>query len=300
MLLLECRRALDGEPDVEPGTPQVSGDDRQADVDEGLRGEWEGCVSRSRRILTEAGEQRVALDAARLADGLLAAGRFLKGAEIAPDKQGRARLTLKIGQEREHVAILSEGHPKSLGSVLTKLTALAKETPVIAIRERAHALPPTWKDTLAKRRALLGSGRARWIDLDAEDCTNLLALGELLQAAKSGDVTNAQGEALAEQVVVDWVASNLNVSAWRVMTDLLTTPVEADVPEAEPAAVVGPSQHSLMTLRRLRIASMDRLVREVLRVEPKATRASVQAELEAAGKLVGWFGRAIVCVRDAS
>jgi hypothetical protein len=300
MLLLECRRALDGEPDVGTTTPEASADDRKADNDDGLRGEWEGCLNRSRRQIADAGEQRVALDAARLADGLLSAGRFLKGAEIAPDKQGRARLTLKTGQQRTHVAILSEGRPRSLGSVLGKLTTLAKDTSVIAIRERAHDLPPTWKDTLAKRRALLASGRARWVDLDADDCASLLALDELLQAARSGDVTNAQGEALSEQVVVDWVSSTLHVSSWRVMSELAAAPTEAEPPDVEIPTVVGPSEHSLHTLRRLRIASIDRLVREVIRLEPKATRASVQAELEAAGKRVSWFGRAIVCVKDAT
>jgi hypothetical protein len=146
----------------------------------------------------------------------------------------------------------------------------------------------------------LASGRARWVDLDPDDCANLLALDELLQAARSGDVTNAQGEALGEDVVVAWVASELDVGAWRVMKDLVATPADAESSEVEPAVAVGVSEHSLLTLKRLRIASIDRLVREVIRLEPKATRASVQAELEAAGKRVGWFGRAIVCVRDAS
>jgi hypothetical protein len=299
MLLLECRRALDGEPELDT-TTAPSPDDEKADNDEGLQTEWDGCLSRSRQLLSDAAEQRAALDAARLADGLLCAGRFLKGAEISADKQGRARLTLKTGQQRAHVAILAEGHPKSLGSVLTKLTTLANDTSVIAIRERARELPPTWKDTLAKRRALLASGRARWVDLDPDDCANLLALDELLQAARSGDVTNAQGEALGEDVVVAWVASELDVGAWRVMKDLVATPADAESSEVEPAVAVGVSEHSLLTLKRLRIASIDRLVREVIRLEPKATRASVQAELEAAGKRVGWFGRAIVCVRDAS
>ena len=177
---------------------------------------------------------------------------------------------------------------------------MSKDTPVIAVRERAHELPPTWKDTLAKRRALLASGRARWVDLDAEDAANLLALDELLQAARSGDVTNDQGEALSEDTVVSWVAAELKVSGWRVMSELTASPAEAEPPEPEPPAASGPSEHSLLTLRRLRIASIDRLVREVLRLEPKATRASVLAELEAAGKRVSWFGRTIVCVKDAS
>lgn len=171
---------------------------------------------------------------------------------------------------------------------------------MIAVRERARELPPTWKDTLAKRRALLASGKARWVDLDPDDCANLLALDELLQAARSGDVTNAQGEALSEAVVVGWVASELDVSSWRIMKNLVEAPADAENPEIEPVLAVGPSEHSLLTLKRLRIASIDRLVREVIRLEPKATRASVQAELEAAGRRVGWFGRAIVCVKDAT
>jgi len=298
MLLLECRRALDGEPDVE--TAATSPADQKADNDEGLQGEWDSCLNRSRRVLNDAAEQRTGLDAARLADGLLCAGRFLADAEISPDKQGRARLTLRTGQQRAHLAILAEGHPKSLGSALNKLTVLAKDTSVIAIRERARELPPTWKDTLARRRALLASGRARWVDLDPDDCANLLALDELLQSARSGDVTNSQGEALTEDVVVGWVASELDVSAWPIMKDLVAAPAEVESPEVEPPLVLGPSEHSLLTLKRLRIASIDRLVREVIRLEPKATRASVQAELEAAGKRVGWFGRAIVCVKDAT
>jgi hypothetical protein len=265
-----------------------------------LQGEWDSCLSRSRRVLNDATEQRTGLDAARLADGLLCAGRFLADAEVSPDKQGRARLTLTTGQHRAHLAILAEGHPKSLGSALNKLTILAKDASVIVIRERSRELPPTWKDTLAKRRALLASGRARWVDVDPDDCANLLALDELLQAARSGDVTNSQGEALGEDVVVAWVASELDVSAWRIMKDLVAPPADLETPEVELASSLGPSEHSLLTLKRLRIASIDRLVREVIRLEPKATRASVQAELEAAGKRVGWFGRAIVCVKDAT
>ncbi len=298
MLLLECRRALDGEPDVGPPEAQ-SVEERKADDDDGLRGEWEGCLARSRRLLGDAAEQRAPLDAARLADGLLSAGRFIDGGEIGADK-GRARLILKTSQSASHIAILSEEHPKSLGSALAKLTALAKESPVIAMRERAHELAPTWKDTLAKRRALLASGKARWIDIDADDCAHLLALDELLQAAKSGDVTNAQGEALGEEIVVAWVAFELKVDAWRVMQELVVSPAEVDGPELDGGSSVGPSRQSLLALRRLRIASVDRLVREVIRLEPKATRASVLSELEAAGNTVGWFGRAIVCVRDAS
>jgi hypothetical protein len=55
---------------------------------------------------------------------------------------------------------------------------------------------------------------------------------------------------------------------------------------------------ALPTLQKLRVASFDRLVREVLRVDPEATRASVLAELDAAGDHVRWIGRSIVFLRE--
>ncbi|HET9934295.1 MAG TPA: hypothetical protein VFQ35_26515, partial [Polyangiaceae bacterium] len=195
---------------------------------------------------------------------------------------------------------------------------LAKTEPVIALRERARALPPTWKDTLSKQRTLLANQRARWLDIESDDCANLLALDELLQAARSGDVTNARGEPLGEASVVEWVKAELDVPNWKLVAALAApnflsasdgTSERGDDPSnlpdlpdaAEPAAATSAtSQHALATLRRLRIASVDRLVREVARIEPTVTRAAVLAELEAAGKTVSWFGRAILCVRDAS
>ena len=58
------------------------------------------------------------------------------------------------------------------------------------------------------------------------------------------------------------------------------------------------SGSALTLLRRLRVASFERLVREVVRVEPSTTRANIQAELEAAGERIRWFGRSIVFFRS--
>lgn len=302
MLLIECRLALDGEQDQPDGTKDEA--EQATSDDDGLQAEWHGALARARRLVSEAAEQRVPVDPARLADGLLATGRFLTGGKLSSDKRGTTRIRLEMPGRTSRVAILSESHHRSLGSALSKLTALAKEEPVIALRERARALPPTWKDTLAKRRVFLATGQARWLDVDTDDCANLLALDELLQAARSGDVTNAQGQPLDEAVVVAWVQSKLDVADWKLLRGLLNaSPANEDEEEEDmaPRTAIGvPSQHSLSTLRRLRVASVDRLVREVTRVEPSATRASVLAELESAGARVAWFGRAIVCVRDAS
>ena len=102
--------------------------------------------------------------------------------------------------------------------------------------------------------------------------------------------------------VVEWVGATLNVRAWQVLRDILSE--ESPEPELSPtpappgSVATGPtSGAALALLRRLRIASLDRIVREVTRLDPGATRASVMAELEQNSKHVSWFGRTIIAVR---
>jgi len=76
---------------------------------------------------------------------------------------------------------------------------------------------------------------------------------------------------------------------------------EEEEPEPRAAPIVKalePTPKTALALvRRLRIASLDRVVREVIRLDPNATRAAVVAELEASSTEVRWFGRSIVGVR---
>jgi hypothetical protein len=57
--------------------------------------------------------------------------------------------------------------------------------------------------------------------------------------------------------------------------------------ERSPSRALGGA--TLPTLRRLRVASLDRLLREVSRVQPDSTRASVLADLDSAGNRVSWL-----------
>jgi hypothetical protein len=304
MLLVECRRALDQEPEFEESTSLAATVATQsasgASTEDAVRLEWDRRLATARDLLDEAANQRCLADPSRLADGLLALGQFLPGVTISAKGQAPARLVLESKAGSERIALLGEANPRSLGATLGKLTTLTAQTRVLALRERAWDLPPTWKDTLAKRSALLATGKGRWIDLDQEDCARLLALDALLQGARSAEVTDERGAAVAESEVVAWIRSQLSVASWKVASELLS----AEAPEVPDAAPSPPAAESpivsvaLPTLRRLRIASVDRLVREISRVEPAATRAGVLAELEAAGTSVTWFGRAILCVRD--
>jgi hypothetical protein len=305
MLLVECRRAFNGEAselDAEQEVSQQDGAGPSSEERQGLDSEWEERLATARVAASEASEQRSCLDPSRLADGLLACGQFLQGVRFEPVKSADGvQLRLTQEQRSTRVALLHQPHHRSLGGAIAKLTRFADREEVIVLRERAHELPPTWKDTLSKRSALLATGRARWIWLEGEDAAKLLALDSLLQAGRSGDLTDEQGRPISATVVTEWVSTKLEVPTWTVVREILGSQSEGDEPARpelpRPLSEPSNSGTALALLRRLRIASLDRVVREVIRLDPQATRASVLAELERGSGMVRWFGRTIVGVR---
>jgi hypothetical protein len=330
MLLIEFRKALEGEAEDAPeeqllpdaAEPQ----NRPAPERRDLQGEWQSQLQHARDLIQRAGEERQSLDAARLADGIFACASFLPQVTLRVGGKPPLQLVLESAGRSEAIALVQESHPRSAGTLLTKLTALSNSTPVVALRERAREFPPTWKETLRKQAALLETGRARWLDIEPQDCARLLALAALLQAARSGDVSDAGGIQVTEAEVQDWARSDLDVPEWPICRALLGAAEVTAVPSQEeeeespstPAASVPPppsterlpppvleanptarvAGSALTILRRLRVASFERLVREVVRVEPASTRATIQAELETAGERIRWFGRSIVFFRS--
>ena len=305
MLLVECRRAFQGEPvelDEEPRAETTAPPVGAAALDsQGLEVEWEERLSAARAAAEQASERREPIDPSRLADGLLACSQFLGTAELSPLKSTDCvQLKLTQGSRSVRLAFLHQAHHKSLGSALAKLSSIAQRESVVALRERAHDLPPTWKDTLAKRSALLATGRARWVWFERDDAERLLALDSLLQAARSGDLTDARGAPISAVTVAEWAGAKLDIPMWTIVRDVLGLGEDGE-PELEVAprqtSSDATSKTALSLVRRLRIASLDRVVREVTRLDPLATRASVVAELEASSSEVRWFGRSIVGVR---
>ena len=303
MLLVECRRAFNGEASELDDPPETTTETTTLGSEErlGLAAEWEERLAAAQAAADEALEQRSCLDPSRLADGILACGQFLEGPtfeSIKPADGVQLRLIRSSGNAR--IALLHQSHFKSLGSAIAKLTTFAERERVIVLRERAHDLPPTWKDTLAKRSALLATGQARWIWVEREDEVRLLALDSLLQASRSGDLTDEHGRPIGPAAVAEWATAKLQIPSWPVLRDILGAENEADEPEAKPepsgASSANPGT-ALALLRRLRIASLDRVVREVTRVDPLATRTSVIAELEQSSAEVRWFGRTIIGAR---
>ena len=233
MLLVECRRAFQGEPiefDDEPSpnasaqTPAAAATAAGAAVSsQGLDAEWEERLSAARVSADEAAERRMAIDPSRLADGLLACGQFLDSTAAQPAEvdrrravEARSRGALRCGS-RSFISRTT----RAWAARIAKLTAVAEREAVVVLRERAHDLPPTWKDTLAKRSALLATGRARWIWFEREDAERLLALDSLLQAARSGDLTDTRGAPISAASVSEWVAAKLEIPKWTIVRDVL-------------------------------------------------------------------------------
>src|SRR5690606_12561868 len=190
------------------------------------------------------------------------------------------------------------------GSVLKKLAVMAEDTSVLAIREQVFDLPPTWKSTLDKRTELLAAG-ARWHSLAREDSARLLALVALAQGARSGDVTDRDGRVMAPELVDEWIRRHLEVGQWGPIAALTHPWTDAAVDErggSEVTSGTTPSSNqpttggvALMTLLRLRVASVDRLIREVNRLDPKMTRNEMLTQLEAQPDRARFIGRTLVC-----
>lgn len=286
-----------------------------------IASEWLGRLRSAREAVRSASDDRMPMHAARLADGVLALGRFVPGLVVTPRAKPPAQLTLEVGDELERVAILQEANHRSLAAVLSRLTRLTEQANVVVLRERGRSLPASWTEAVRRREALLATGQARWIDIDAEDCARVLALASFLQAARSGDVVDSRGQPVLEHEVVEWVEATLDVASWPLALALMGHGSNEEEEDEEEEAVddgndrrapesfiqeLGgtgrrglPTERltALPTLKKLRVASFERLVREVLRVDPEATRASVLAELDAAGDNVRWLGRSIVFLR---
>jgi len=335
MLLIEFRKALEGEADdaldeqllPDAAEPQNAASSAPPEPERrDLQGEWQSQLHHARELIQRAGEERQSLDAARLADGIFACASFLPQLTLRAGGKPPVQLMLESAGRSEAIALVQESHPRSAGALLTKLTALSNSTAVLALRERAREFPPTWKETLRKQATLLETGRARWLDIEPQDCARLLALAALLQAARSGDVSDALGIQVTEAEVQDWARSDLDIPEWPICRALLGAPEltavplqqeEEEAPSTPAASVPRPPSterlpapvleanpmprvtgSALAILRRLRVASFERLVREVGRVEPASTRATIQAELETAGERIRWIGRSIVLFRS--
>jgi hypothetical protein len=140
---------------------------------------------------------------------------------------------------------------------------------------------------------------AQFVQVDREDLAQLIALEDLLSAARSQDLCGHDGQPLPYADVVSWAEKELHCADWPpVAAALESAEVESLPPEPRPRSKASARAKGGVraVIERLRIASFDRLVAEVRSVEPGATCSTVTAELR--GMRVKMFGDAIVALEE--
>jgi hypothetical protein len=289
--------------------------------DTALAQAWEKHLLSARAALDEAGEDRRSADPARLVGGMASALRFADGVTTTRvDARQHLQLLVRLGDRTHAIALLQQTHPRSAMAVLERAAdALAKDA-VVLIRERSIEFPPTWKKVQATLVAIVRKG-GRSITLERDDTARLLALESFLAAAKSRDLEDASGRAFGDREVADWIAGTLRVTEWPIVTAITGRSGDHDA-EEDPVGGAPPSEPSPKSQRKtagdkaggagagdtvatiktcmgqLRVASLERLVREVVRAKPDATRTDVVTALDAMPEQVRWFGRSIVAVKE--
>lgn len=307
-----------------PGDVAESEEPGEDDVSEAVEQAWERHREQARTTVDALSREDRCIEAEELADGFAAAVRFVDSLRVASIRHTRpAQVVLDRRGDRLHLALITKSHPRSVISSMDGIGREGERNLVIVVRELAHAFPPTWKRSIAKRDALLKMPNVHWLDLEREDAVLLLALRALVADARSRDVADLQGRPLDEGSVWAWIRDTLDVPGWttmRVLQEIRAkgaspdrpskpTPSASDPgeearrPVAPPRSVPRPRPGSvgagaMDVLLRLRVASVDRILREVSRIHPGATRADVLSDLQAARPTVRFYGRTLVAWRE--
>lgn len=315
-LLLKCVAALEGAP-LESSSLDEPHED--SDPSEAVEQAWNRHLERARSAIDEASRDDRCMEAEDLADGFAAAIRFVDGLRVASVRHTRpAQLVIERGADQVHVAVIARTHARSVAACMDGIARVAERDLVLVVRELAHAFPPTWKRSIERREALLKMQRVHWLDLARDELARLLALRALVADARSRDVADLEGRPLDEESVWRWIESKLDVPAWtslQLLATLATKPIAIPVgiqspdtrepdgpPSAPPSAPKKPTRRiagagAIEVLLRLRVASVDRIAREVSRMHASATRADVLAELQAVPS-IRWFGRTVVAWQE--
>jgi hypothetical protein len=310
MLMIECRQALALGPnaplepaDEAPLTDRAPSRADGLDQDAALAAAWADHVSKARRALDEASADRRSADPARLIGGIACALRFVPSVQTSrADARQYVQLLARVAKEACAICFVHQSHPKAVSSALDRAAASLRQGRTVIVRERALDFPPTWKKVHAAAHAVIKQG-AHWVTLERDDAVNMLALESFMAAAKSRDVEASDGRALETAEVEDWISRSLAIPQWP-LSQALVTDVREIAPESDPGEPPRAKAHDdlLSTIRaclaRLRVASLERLVREVSRVTPSSTRAEVVEALEREPRGIRWFGRSILAVTE--
>ncbi|KYF47574.1 hypothetical protein BE08_26570 [Sorangium cellulosum] len=269
-------------------------------TDEPLRVQWDERLAQARAQIDEEAQQEHGVSADTIRGGLIAALALLGVKAGDAVKKDIPSLKLRQGDLLRDVLIAQHAHHRSLASVIRAATGLAREHPAILLRERAFAIRPTWKEVERLLSTFLETPGARFVQIDREDLARLIALEDLLSAARSQDLCGHDGQPIPYADVVGWAEKELRCADWAPVAAALDSAEAGSLPPPEPGPKRKPGPKATggarVVLGRLRVASIDRLVVEARALEPGATSSTVTAELR--GMRIKMFGDAIVALEE--
>lgn len=310
MLMLSCRDLFHPSPSASgpAGEAALSPVESPPDtnVDDRLSELWAIHVARGRAELQDIASDGRGLDAERLASALMVAAEL---AGLNPSTTtDRITRTVTLGNADREIRIVQHSHPRSVAAALQHAAALDAPARSVIVREHNLAFPPTWTKVEEYAREATARGAA-WSWLAAEDSARLIALHDFFAAGRSQDLAGSDGRPLEFEVVESWVKQRLAWREWPFVRAVLLghdsaeserePALDAHAPRAADTTVPfnadAPPTPTLVVLRRLRVASVERLLREVRHIDPRATAASVAEDLLRGGPKVRWYGRRL-CV----
>jgi hypothetical protein len=304
MLMQAC-----GETYRSRGLNEVDELSQETRLDERLEGYWQQLLQSSRASIDEAASTGQGIAAETIRGGLL--GTFLV-AEMnaeATTTDGAPSMVFQMENQDVLVMIVQQAHHRAMAKTLRTALEQAGQRRVVVVREQAFAIPPTWKEVNNLVTSLEKQPNAVWMLVDRESLAKLLAMERFVTSARSQDFTDARGNVITLDAALCWARKNLRCLEWSPMISILgRAPKDKDVEESPSAGDFQEKPldiHQAQTvhdgaaarvLRKLKIASIERLVREIRASHPVATRASVMSELSR--MRVKRFGGSIVALED--
>jgi hypothetical protein len=319
MLLSALSEARDGLP---IGLLQETSttDSPDSNLEEILNKEWSTRKDAAHIIIDQVEDRRGAIDRQRLSDGVLTASSFAPSLALRSTGDDHVQIEAEDDTGR-FLCVLSQSHHRSVNANLDHILGLEATQKGIVLREQWRPFPPSWKQTLKKQSEVLARDSIHWFELTRQDTAHLLALEDFVQASLSLDICDSIGRPVSPEAVRDFISTHIRPAEWPLLKALSgTTPqftkgdgrdaIDGTTREDGGVAARNSTESSAPTafdvsaspveaiVQRLRVASVDRLIREARRINPEYGRAFVVQSLQSLGPKLKWHGRNIVALED--
>lgn len=316
MLLLTAERALNEEEREssfaasKPPAPieELSDEELLSDRDDGIAAAWQGHRRAALEQIDDATTMQRGPEVEHLLDGTTLLLNLFLGHPCKVEPRGHIEIT-----NGPRLGILHETDPRSIAARLKRTLEIPERW--LFLREQWREFRPTWRVVREVTARLASTGQASLLWISRNDVANLLALRSIVMQTRSSDLTDERGQLISLEMIQSWFVQNCNPLEWELGRELkseisVSSELHSRIgeePQQRERAVTAdkdglpvdvPSQSgvALRVLEELRVASLERLMREAQRREPAASRMTILAEIERIHPRIKWFGRAIVAL----